>query len=314
MSGRYSFSLPEPRQRDGWFRIGTLDITTTVLVALVSLASMLLYAIDAELTMKGAFISELVRNGEVWRVFTWPLVNPPTIWGLIEIALFWYFGNMVEEQMGRKPMAVLLACMTVIPAAFVSLLNASNEGGNGQWAAYSFSVAVFAVVLFTLFVLDNPNARFFFGIPGWVIAAAIVGIEVLQLVSVRAWAQLILLGLVMAIGCFGAAQRGLLSEFEWIPRSKRLAGSTLSPYGSPSSAKQKSGRFGRKRAKPKRTTNAGPYGEVVSGPWSQTGGPTPLEQAELDVLLDRISAGGIDSLTAEEKARLNALSKRMRDS
>ena len=54
---------------------------------------------------------------------------------------------------------------------------------------------------------------------------------------------------------------------------------------------------------------------VVSGPWNvPQGGPTPLEQAELDVLLDRISAGGIDSLTPHEKERLNALSKRMRDS
>ena len=313
MSGRYAFSLPEPRQRDGWFRIGTLDITTTVLVALVSLASMLVYAIDSVFTMKGAFVSELVRNGEVWRVFTWPLVNPPDIWTLIDIAIFWYFGNQVEERMGRKPQAVLLACMTVIPAVIVTLLNTANEFGNGRWSSYSFSLITFAVVMFTIYVLDNPNARFFFGIPGWVMAAAIVGIRVLQLVSVRAWAQLILLALVMVIGCFGAAQRGMLDAFEWIPRFKRLAGPPPSPYGVIGSARPKPKRSrGLRRSRGKATSTNNP---VVTGPWAtSTGGPTPLEQAELDVLLDRISAGGIDSLTKEEKARLNALSKRMRDS
>ena len=35
MPGRYQFSLPERRQRDGWFRIGTLDVTTTALLVLL---------------------------------------------------------------------------------------------------------------------------------------------------------------------------------------------------------------------------------------------------------------------------------------
>jgi len=36
------------------------------------------------------------------------------------------------------------------------------------------------------------------------------------------------------------------------------------------------------------------------------------DQAALDGLLDKIAAGGMDALTADEKRRLNELSKRMR--
>jgi len=53
---------------------------------------------------------------------------------------------------------------------------------------------------------------------------------------------------------------------------------------------------------------------VVAGPWAEPSGPTRLEQAELDVLLDKISEGGIDSLNPMERKRLNELSKKMRGS
>jgi hypothetical protein len=36
------------------------------------------------------------------------------------------------------------------------------------------------------------------------------------------------------------------------------------------------------------------------------------DQAELDSLLDKISESGMDGLSADEKRRLNELSKRMR--
>ena len=42
------------------------------------------------------------------------------------------------------------------------------------------------------------------------------------------------------------------------------------------------------------------------------GPETAAAQAELDRLLDKISADGLDSLSAEEKQRLNELSKRLR--
>ena len=52
---------------------------------------------------------------------------------------------------------------------------------------------------------------------------------------------------------------------------------------------------------------------VVAGPWAGSGTRT-ADQSELDDLLDKISASGMDSLTRAEKQRLNELSKRLRGS
>jgi hypothetical protein len=297
MSGRYAFSMPEPRQRDGWFRIGSIDMTTTNVVVGLGIASMFVYAIAPDTAYYGAFISTEVRQGELWRLVTWPIINPPSLWTLIGLAFFWFFGHQVEEQIGRKPQAALLLAMTVLPAAVVTLLGTENSTiGGDRWTAATASVSLLSLGLLCVFALDRPNAPFFFGIPAWVIALVIVGINALQLIAARAWAQMLLGALIIVVAVFGAAQRGMLGELEWIPRLKALGGGPVSPYGEIGSARPKAKRF-------------------VSGPWNApTGGPTPLEQAELDVLLDRISAGGIDSLTPHEKERLNALSKRMRDS
>lgn len=307
MSGRYAFSLPEPRQRDGWFRLGTIDVTTTALVVGLSLVSMVLYAISPDIVFKGVYVSPLVRDGELWRLVTWPIADQPSIWSLIGLFVFWYFGHLVEDQIGRQPYAVLLAAMTIIPTVIVTILNVVNEA-NGRWDAGTSSVSLLSLGLLVIFALDNPNAKFFFGIPAWAIAAAFVFIEILSDLGARAFAQLILVLLVIAVGCFGARQRGMLEVAEFIPRIPKLAGPRPSPYGEIGSARPQA------RKGLRRTKKGGTTGPVVTGPWPQSGGPTPLEQAELDVLLDRISEGGIDSLTAHEKARLNELSRRMRGS
>jgi len=97
--------MPEPQARDGWFRVGNVDVTTSVLVAALGLVSMVLYAIDQDIVAQGVFVPELVREGEVWRLVLWPLVNLPGIFELLGLAVFWYFGRFVEDRMGgsRSP-------------------------------------------------------------------------------------------------------------------------------------------------------------------------------------------------------------------
>ncbi|QXC62572.1 rhomboid family intramembrane serine protease [Aquihabitans sp. G128] len=313
MSGRYAFSLPDPRQRDGWFRVRSIDVTTTALIVGLGLISMLVYAADPATLFKGAFQTDLVRDGELWRLATWPLANPPlSIWVLVGLAVFWFLGHVVEDQVGRKPFTALIAAMAVIPAVLVTLLGVVNENSAsvGKWSAFSYGTSLLTLGLITIFGIDNPNAKFFFGIPAWVIAAAYVAIEVLGLLGNRAYAQIVLLLLVIAVGVIGARQRGLCEVASFIPRVRALGGPPPSPYGQVGSSRPK-----RPKARRPGRGRSRSEGAVVAGPWNApTGGPTPLEQAELDVLLDRISAGGIDSLTKAEKARLNDLSKRMRGS
>ena len=95
---------------------------------------------------------------------------------------------------------------------------------------------------------------------------------------------------------------------EYVRARSVIGAEPVNPHGEIGSARPKP----KRRRRSKRSTSN--RGSVVTGPWDAKGGPTPMEQAELDVLLDRISDGGIDSLTKAERARLNALSKRMRGS
>ena len=308
--------MPEPQARDGWFRVGNVDVTTSVLVGLVS---MVLYAIDQDIVAQGVFVPELVREGEVWRLVLWPLVNLPGIFELLGLAVFWYFGRFVEDRMGRVPFTVLVVAMTVIPALVVTIINTANDPDLGQitrWTTSSWSVSLLGLGMLCIFVASNPNAPFFFNIPGWVIAAALVAMNLLGILAERAWADLVLLVLVIGVGLFGARQRGMAEELTFIPQFGFLTGGPPSPYGEIGSAKPR-------RRKQKRGRRGAPHpgttpgsSTVVNGPWGSIAGsgPTPLEQAELDSLLDIISERGVDSLTPQERKRLDELRQRLRGS
>lgn len=318
MAGRYAFSLPEPQPRDGWFRLGNVDITTTVLVAGLCVISMFVVAIDEELALEGVFVSEWVREGEVWRLALWPLVNPPGLWPLLGVVIFWYFGRFVEDQVGRVPQAVLLAAMTVLPALVVTLVDVANSPAAGditRWTVSSFSIDLLGLGMLCIFCAANPNAPFFFGIPAWLIATAILAMRILEIVALRSWGTLLLLALVVGVGIFGARQRGMADDLAFIPRFRFLAGGPVSPYGEHPSSRPKGrgarrgrGGGGRKGGR------GGAGGTVVAGPWNpSTNGPTPLEHAELDSLLDIIAERGIDALTPQERKRLDELRRRMRE-
>ncbi|MBI2709468.1 MAG: rhomboid family intramembrane serine protease [Actinobacteria bacterium] len=307
MAGRFEFSLPERPARDGWFRIGTVDVTTTALLVGLGVLSMFVYAVDPMLVFKGTFSSTLVRQGDLWRLATWPLVNPPVdIWAVLPLVFFWFVGHRVEDVVGRKPFTALIAATTLIPAALVTLLDVANDGRSGRWSTVAFGLSVLLIGLFVVYVLEYPGAQFFFGIPAWVLAAVFVGLDVLRLVGGRLWAQLLLELFVIAVACIGARQVGMLEALGFVPRvgrgPARHRASTPRPARGPRPDRPPRLR-GRAKAAP---------GRVVEGPWTPTG-PTPLEQAELDVLLEKISAGGIDSLTPQERERLQALSRRLRD-
>ena len=75
----------------------------------------------------------------------------------------------------------------------------------------------------------------------------------------------------------------------------------------------------KRKSKPSRGAGPSKSGGVVQGPWKNApapmpppSAPSPADQVELDALLDKIGANGMDSLTSDEKKRLNDLSKRLR--
>jgi len=290
--GRYQFSLPERPSRDGWFRVGNIDVTTTALMVGLGILSIFLYAIDRTLVGRMVFSGYLVRDGDVWRLATWPIANPLNqqgLWIVLTLAFFWFVGHRIEDHIGRSRFTWLLATMTIVPAALVTIIQFDVP-------YVSYGLSVLGIGLLVIFALDNPTAMFFFGIPAWVIAAIYVGIDALRYLGDRAYEPLMLEMAVIVIGLFGARQCGLLSHLQFIPQvmGKR-------PHGV---------KAGRGKAGKRKGTMGGPT--VVSGPWAPEPAHTAADQTELDLLLDKISANGIDSLSKTEKARLNDLSKKLR--
>jgi len=277
--------MPSNRDRtDPWFRLGSIDITSSVLVAFVCVVSFFVYAINKSWLNPFIFISGDVRSGEVWRLLTYPLVNPPDIWVVISIAIFWYFGSQVENQLGRVRYLWLLLLVTVLPGLVATLIDL-------PYAYYGIRSVELAI--FVVFACENPKMPFFFGIQAWIIAAVVVGVELLQLTGDRQSELLLVYLAALVTAVWTARSFGMLNDFQWLPRI-RLP----------------------KRSKvPKSTSRPGSSGRqvVVDGPWPTTPAYKPMpDQAEVDQILDKIALVGMDGLTSDEKRRLNEASKRLR--
>ena len=281
MAGRFAYSKPNRRgPNDPWFRIGTLDIGSAALLGLLCAVSVLVYAIDKTVLIRLALIPDEIKSGQVWRVVTWPLANgfdQQLLWVIVSIAVLWYFGSRLEEQVGRTRFAWFLVMIILIPGLVGTALDLPQAGVH----------TVQLVVLLT-FIAEYPNVRFFFGIPAWVLGAVYVAAEVLQLTGDRAGRRLLFFVVSLLVGALAARAVGMLENFPWIPKISM-------PH---------------RRRGPRQSRRPA----VVSGPWAGSGGPLSHDQSELDALLDKISATGMNSLSKAEKERLNELSKRLRGS
>jgi hypothetical protein len=300
VASRFQFALPDPRPRDGWFRVGNLDITTTALLVFAGVASMFLYAANKVWFEKLAFVSVSVRDGDVWRLATWPIANPPTrIWVVLTLVFFWFVGHMIEELVGRIRYAVMIAVVVIVPAAIVTALPAET------FLTGALGLSLLLTTMFAVFAAENPHAPSFFGIPVWILAAVVIGIDVLRILGDRLWGALVMMLAMILLAFVLMRQWGFVERLSFIPN---LAGARKPhpPRRGPAPPRTAARRTERRRT-----------GQVVEGPWSAPAPPqstadAAAAQVELDALLDKISATGLDSLTTDEKRRLNELSKRLR--
>lgn len=309
MVGRFSFSTPGYREpSDPWFRVGTVDVTTTVAVVAVSVFSMILWAIEQSWLEPFILWPSRVLDGQIWRLITWPFPEEPDLWVVLLYFIFWMIGSQVERMLGRNRFAVLLLIVTVLTGVFGTLIDVPEAG---------LRTIELCVVL--LFIAEYPFVRFFFGIPGWAIGLIIVGIEFLQLIGYDDWDRILFRLFSFVVTALVARSMGMLSEFPWIPAV---------PIGG--AGRHRGRRPKRGSSRSSRWTGVRGGGDVVAGPWTgedrrgpERSEPLPqpprsateiaADQTELDELLDKISAGGLESLSGDEKRRLNELSKRLRD-
>ena len=299
MSDRFRFSRSGRGEADPWFRIGTLDVGTVMLVVLLSIVSVVVFAVeplDKPVQTTIAMISDDVAHGQVWRLLTWPFANLFfTFWVAVNIFFFWYFGSELERTLGRVKMAVLFFGTAVLMGLAGMLIDLAVTGT--FYMGGLAGLGTIGLLMTLVFIAENPHIRFFFGIPGWLVGVVLTGAQVVQLLGYRFLVDLYTFLASLVIVALVARAVGLLTEFAWIPRVP------LPGIGRPRRPRQR--RLSRRR-------RSGPT--VVPGPWTgSTAAPAPSrDQQQLDALLDKISEQGMDSLSDRERQELLELRERLR--
>jgi membrane associated rhomboid family serine protease len=297
VSGYFRFGRAGGESSDPWFRIGTLDVGTTMLIVLLSVVSLVVFAlepVDKPIQTALAMISTDVAHGQLWRLVTWPFANLyVSFWVAVNIFFFWYFGSEIERSIGRVKMAILFfgtAILSGVAGTVIDLAMAGTFYGGGM-----AGLGTLGLLMALVFIAENPHIRFFFGIPGWVIGAILVGIQVIQLLGYRYLVDLFTFLASLVVVAVMARSVGLLAERSWVPS-----------IPVPSFRARRRSRRSRKSARP-----TGPT--VVAGPWEPPpAAPVSPDQAALDALLDKISAQGMDSLSDQEREQLLVLRDRLR--
>lgn len=295
------------RPNAGWFQVGRYDVTSTDIICALSAASMFVYGFSRDSFAKLVFVPAWVRDLDLWRVVTYPIATEPEIWPLLGIVFFWLFGQQLEGLFGRGKFIAWVLTLTIVPAVVLTLLGPLDVSIDFM-AQYGLSTLFLGGIW--VYAATYPGVRWFEVIPLWAIAAVFTLLNFLQYTGNDQTGQVIFLLVSVAVALVAGRSLGLATGWP-IPHLPLESAGRSRPKTS--------------RSKPPRRrgggANAAPSSSrVVEGPWTSApppppppAGPSPADQRELDELLDKISAGGMESLTGDEKRRLNDLSKRLRN-
>jgi hypothetical protein len=289
MARRFQFNVPGRRgETDPWFTVGSLEVTTTIIVSFLAALGYFIYAASARALFKLPVIPSEVRGGQLWRLVTWPMLNYPrpgtgpldAIFSIFNIFIFWWMGKNIEAEMGRRRFVIFIVTATVIPAIVATAINTGLGG-----------IEYLALAPFAAFVAEHAQARMIFNLPMWVIGALNLAIVTLKLIGERNLRLLLVVFVIVVLALLMSRAYGLASDTPWVPKL-RIPGS-----GAPGKKKAKRGK-----------------GKLVAVPSGSSGAPKLdlSAQVEMDGLLDKISAGGMESLSSAERKRLEQLSKQLR--
>ena len=282
------FNVSRDHSGDAWFRLGKLDVTSTVLVVLIGAVGVVASAFAPVLYQVGRFVPAEVLQGQVWRAVTWPFVDGISLWSILTLVLLWYFGRDLENQVGRRPMMSLYVALWAILTAVAFVVGLAMGGG----AMAGLDSIQFVVLL--LWIAENPRRPFFFGIPAWGVGAVLVALQVLSYIAIRDLAGLASLVVTFFVAAVVARRFGLLSDLSWLPGRR----------GSAPRIRQGGGVRAPQAAAP-RTPRAARAEQKAAARQAS-------DHERMDALLEKISEQGIHSLTPAERKELEALRERRR--
>ncbi len=224
------------------------------------------------------FDSREVLSGEVWRILTYGLFNAPSLGFAFDMLMLFWFGRELERFFGRKVFGQLYGGIYLLPPLVLTALGTFFPSGRlGQPGA---------LALFIGFATQFPGMPVFFTLLAKWAAFILVGIFTLVHIAARDWVSLVLLWSTCGFAhLFIRHQQGFfqlprLSLFRRKPKLRVLPDLPT--------------------RETRRESAARPAPAAVAA------ASTATEMAEVDALLDKIAKSGIGSLTAKERAKLEA--------
>jgi len=239
--------------------LGERAIYASYFVVLVYVVSMLVttllmtFNVTAPFTWL-AFESSSVLRGEVWRVVTYGLLNPPSLGFVVDMFMIVWFGRELEKFFGRRIFALLFGCLYLLTPVLFTVIGLRTPmylaGETGSFA------------IFIAFATLYPGAVLLFNILAKWMAIILVAIYSLADLANHSWTGLLSLWVTVGFA-FGFVR---YQQGHWRLPSFKI----------------------------RRRRNVAP------------GGRKDATMSELDPLLDKIAQSGFGSLTAAERAKLEA--------
>ena len=211
-------------------------------------------------------------RGEVWRVASYGLVNPPSLQFVIDMLMFVWFGREVERYFGRKKYLWLYAYIYLVTPVLFTLL--------GLWLPMVRVGETGSFALFVAFATITPDAMLMFNV-------------------LAKWAALILVGIfsLMALAYHDTA--GLISLWATCGFAFAFVRHHQGHISLPDL------RFWRRKPKFRVLPDLPATGNETARSAREEA------QAEMDALLDKIARSGIASLSAKERAKLEKARERL---
>jgi len=264
-----------------WMGRYPVDVTTMLVglhVAVAILTAILVGLVGGSVLASLQFNSAAVwRGGQVWRLFTYAFIHPPTpsglLWFAVEMYMLFFFGREVERFIGRRAYVALYLTLLLLPAVVLTLLS--------FWTPTTFATSTaLHFAIFVAFATIYPNVELFLRIMAKWVALIFIAIGTLSALAMRDWQTLVVLWTSVGAAFLFIELRGAGAELAWWNALKERLG-----------------------PKPK-------FHVVPKMRSTRSAEPDDVD-ASIDPILDKISKFGIGSLTASERRQLNRERERL---
>jgi len=284
--GPMQFFMPSGQEPVTWW--GGRPISLTLLLIFIQIAALLLttFMLAFRIDVVGllSYYSELVLKGQVWRLVTYWVVIPPSLWAVVSMLMLWWFGVPVEQFMGWKKFLKFYLILCLVPAVVCLLFTADVQRWIASVLGWSspggmlMGPFVANAAVFIGFATIYPNAELLFGIKAKHFVWVYLAITLLQAIAYHS------LGAVPYWISAGAAYaylkfHGVQGGFAWLDRWRE---------------EREQVRF--ERAERKRELESKDH----------------FISEQVDPILDKIARQGMQSLTEEEKRILERAKDKLR--